>query len=268
MPSHYRKLLGSLFIAALVLISSIKLLDDYVDDYTTASITDAAITYATARGLNAVVSMIQSSSIEAGVGFVSGSVTIGELLDPINDMLERFSSVMTVVLASLAGQKVLLLIASHKLFIYLLAFVGIAAILALNFGKAGIQNLFFRAFLVLAFIRFCLAIAVALNSGVDLLFLEQQTRDNTEQIKAFQSNLLEINSAEKMDAESLRESSIDFWKNLDLEELNRKVTVGIEKFINLVAIYLLKTILFPLAFFYLTVYVIRKLWSVELNPQA
>jgi hypothetical protein len=53
-----------------------------------------------------------------------------------------------------------------------------------------------------------------------------------------------------------------------MEELNRKVTVGIEKFINLLAIYLLKTILFPLAFFYLTVYVIRKLWSVELNPQA
>jgi len=268
MPLHFKKLLGSLFIAALVLISSIKLLDNYVEDYTTASITDAAITYATARGLNALVSMMQSSSIEAGVGFVSGSITIGELLDPINDMLERFSSVMTVVLASLAAQKVLLLIASHKLFIYLLASVGLAAILALNFGKAGIQNLFFRAFLVLAFIRFCLAIAVALNSGVDLLFLDQQTRDNSAQIKVFQSNLLEISSAKKLDAKSLRESSIEFWKNLDMEELNRKVTVGIENFINLVAIYLLKTILFPLAFFYLTVYVIKKLWSVELNPPA
>ena len=268
MSSHYRKLLGSLFIAALVLLSSIKVLDNYVDDYTTSSITDAAITYATARGLNAVVSMIQSSSIHAGVGFVSGSVSIGELLDPVNDMLERFSSVMTVVLASLAAQKVLLLIASHKLFIYLLAFVGIAAILVINFGKAGIQNLFFRAFLVLAFIRFCLAIAVALNSGVDLLFLDQQTRENNEEIKAFQSNLLEINGAEGVNAESLRDSSIDFWKNLDLDELNRKVTVGIEKFINLVAIYLLKTILFPLCFFYLTVYVIKILWRVQLNPQV
>ena len=39
-------------------------------------------------------------------------MTIGEVLDPLNDMIERFSTVMTWVLASLAAQKVLLLLAS------------------------------------------------------------------------------------------------------------------------------------------------------------
>ena len=112
------KALVSIFIVLLITLSSTRLLDDYVDDYTTESITNAALTYATARGINALVSMMQSSEVEAGIGIVSGSMTIGELLDPLNDMIERFSTIMTWVLASLATQKVLLLLASHELFLY------------------------------------------------------------------------------------------------------------------------------------------------------
>ncbi len=268
MLSKTRKLLSIIFIALLVLLSSVKLLDDYVDDYTTEAITQAAVTYATARGLNALVSMIQSSNISAGIGIVSGSMSIGELLDPINDMLERFSSVMTLVLASLAAQKILLLIASHQLFIVALAILGLVTVTAIVFARPGLQNLLFKSFLVLAFIRFCLAIAVGLNSGVDHLFLEEATRENDQRIERFQENLLEINTTEMTDPESLKQSSINFWKNLNLEELNRRVTDGIENFINLVAIYLLKTILFPLLFFYLTLQTIKTLWRVEFIQQG
>ena len=130
----------------LVAVSSGRLLDDYVDEYTTTSIKNAALTYATARGINALVSMMQSSEVEAGVGIVSGSITIGELLDPLNDMIERFSTVMTWVLASLAAQKVLLLLASHELFLYLVAVLGISALLLLFYGQPRAQSLCSGAF--------------------------------------------------------------------------------------------------------------------------
>ena len=58
---------------------------------------------------------------------------------------------------------------------------------------------------------------------------------------------------------------IAFWRGLSLDELNRKISTGIENFINLVAIYLLKTIAFPLGFFYVAVFIIRRLWQIELN---
>ena len=74
------KALVSILIVLLVALSSTRVLDDYVDDYTTESITNAAITYATARGINALVSMVQSSEVEAGIGVVSGSITVGELI--------------------------------------------------------------------------------------------------------------------------------------------------------------------------------------------
>ena len=61
--------------------------------------------------------------------------------------------------------------------------------------------------------------------------------------------------------------SIAFWQSLSLGELNRRISRGIENFINLVAIYLLKSILFPLGFFYAAIFIVRKLWQIELNPK-
>ena len=257
--------IAAIFIVLMVALSSTRVLDNYVDDYTTDSIKNAALTYATARGINALVSMMQSSEVEAGIGIVSGSMTIGELLDPLNDMIERFSTVMTWVLASLAGQKVLLLLASHELFLYLVAVLGISALLLLFYGQARAQNLVFRAFLVVVFIRFALGLAVALNSGVDYLFLDEQLQSNDAGIENFQSNIIGVEPADDFDADSVRDTAISFWQGLSLGELERKISDGIENFINLVAIYLLKTIVFPLGFFYAAFYFIRLLWRVELN---
>ncbi len=260
------KALISIFIVLLVALSSTRVLDDYVDDYTTKSITNAAITYATARGINALVSMMQSSEVEAGIGVVSGSITIGELLDPLNDMIERFSTIMTWVLASLAAQKVLLLLASHELFLYLVAVLGVSTLLLLFYGQQRAQNLFFKSFLVVVFIRFALGLAVTLNSGVDYLFLDQQRQVNDTEIKNFQANVVRIETDDEFDTDSIKESTIAFWRGLSMSELDRKISRGIENFINLVAIYLLKTILFPLCFFYVAIFVVRQLWRIEINP--
>ena len=261
-----RKALIAILITLLVAVSSSRLLDDYVDDYTTGAIKNAALTYATARGINALVSMMQSSEIEAGVGIVSGSMTIGELLDPLNDMIERFSTVMTWVLASLAAQKVLLLLASHELFLYLVAVLGISALLLLFYGKSQhVRGLVFRSFLIVVFIRFALGMVVALNSGVDYLFLDQQLQANDREIENFRANIMSIDAGDEFDTDSIRDSAIDFWQGLSMSEFEGKISLGIENFINLVAIYLLKTILFPLGFFYAAVFVVKQLWRVDLD---
>jgi len=260
------KTLISVAIVVLVGLSSTRALDDYVDDYTSEAITNAAISYATARGINALVSMLQSSEVEAGVGIVSGSMTIGEVLDPLNDMIERFSTVMTWVLASLAAQKILLLLASHEIFLYLVAVLGISALLLIYHGRSRAQSLVFRCFLVVVFLRFALGLAVALNSGVDYLFLDQQLKSNDREIENFQSGIMRIDL--DADSDDIRDSVIDFWRSLSLADLQRKISHGIESFINLIAIYLLKSILLPLGFFYAVLLVIRQLWRFGLGVPA
>ena len=264
------KALIAVLIVVLVTLSSTRLLDDYVDDYTDESIHNAALTYASARGINALVSVLQSTQVEAGV-IVSGSMTIGEVLDPLNDMIERFSSVMAWVLASLAAQKLLLLLASHQLFLYLVAVLGITSLLLIYFARSSAQNLVFRCFLVTVFLRFALGLVVVLNSGVDTLFLDQQLHDNDREMEQFQSSLLGLDKSADVDSgdvEDIEDTVIAFWRSLSLDELNQKIGAGIENFINLVAIYLLKTIGFPLGFFYVAVFIIRRLWQVDLQPSA
>lgn len=265
MSIRLTKALLAIIIATLVVLSSTRVLDEYVDDYTDTALKNAAFTYATARGLNAIVSMMQSSSVEAGIGVVSGSVTVGELLDPLNDMIERFSTVMTWVLASLAAQKVLLLVASHKLFLYLVAVLGISAILLLYHGKPEILSLVFRVFLVIVFVRFALGFAVALNSAADTLFLQEQFEVNDREVANFQNQMLTLTPEQSLNPRNVHEAMIAFWNSIGIEEFNRKIGEGIEHFINLVAIYLMKTIIFPLFFFYAAFYVIRQLWRFDLR---
>ena len=261
--SNSIKTLVAIGIALLVLVSSSRVLDDYSDRYTNNAIKNAAITYATARGINAIVSVFQSSNVEFSAVVFSGSMTIGELLDPLNDMIERFSTIMTWVLASLAAQTVLLLLASHSIFLYLVAVSGIILLLLIYFGRAGAQGYALKTFLVLVFIRFSLGIAVALNSGVDILFMDRQLATNDQEISQLQNDFFNIDEDKGLDDDSIYDSAIEFWQSLSISELNRKVSEGIESFINLVAIYLLKTILFPLGFFYAAFYVVRMLWRVD-----
>ena len=72
-------------IVLIVLVSQFRLIDGYVENYTDESIKRGAIVFATARGINALVSMAQSTTVEVGF-IVSGSVSIGEILDPLNEV--------------------------------------------------------------------------------------------------------------------------------------------------------------------------------------
>ena len=127
---------------------------------------------------------------------------------------------MTWVLASLAAQKVLLLLASHTLFLYLVGVLGVSALLLLFFGSPQARNLLFRCFLVVVFVRFALGFAVALNSGADYLFLEQQVQQNDREIEQFQSRIMSIDADANADSDDIRDSVIEFWQSLSLDELN------------------------------------------------
>ena len=62
-----------LVVILLVTFSWVPTLDNYSDDYTDASILQAGAAYATARGINALISTLQTSTIQVGLG-VEGSI--------------------------------------------------------------------------------------------------------------------------------------------------------------------------------------------------
>ena len=78
------------------ILSGTKVLDHAAERYVDSGFERAMIAFAVARSINAVISVLQETEISLQVG-VGVTTSPGEILDPINDLIERFS---WVVLAS------------------------------------------------------------------------------------------------------------------------------------------------------------------------
>lgn len=72
------------------------------------SMTRAAALFATARALNAAVSVLQSSEVSGSVVVAQGTISPGQALDPVNDLVERFSALMLTATVALGGSLLLL----------------------------------------------------------------------------------------------------------------------------------------------------------------
>ncbi|MEM7279482.1 MAG: hypothetical protein AAF385_15320, partial [Pseudomonadota bacterium] len=72
----------------------------------------AFVTFAVARGLNGVISVAQGTEVAVEPGGVGVNFGVGQILDPVNDLVERFYTVMLVATSSLGLQKFLLTMGS------------------------------------------------------------------------------------------------------------------------------------------------------------
>lgn len=227
-----KKILATLVVLFLIMFSWIGDLDKYSDEYTSNAIVEAGSAYAVARGINAVVSILQTSTINVGMG-VEGSITIGEVLDPLNDLIERFSQVMTVALSSLVLQKLLLIITANKLFSSLLTLLGALSILMIWKSKIGFNPIILKLFILLVVVRFSLGFAVLANSAVDHMFLSKQIEESSAKLNDFQTsvrNLQRETELSKTDISKIRKSmDID---NTRLEKLNTQEIPILKKSLN------------------------------------
>ena len=85
--------------------------DRVADEYIDKSFKRAMIAYGTARTINALISVIQESEVHVQPWGLGVTIALGEALDPLNDMVERFSWIILVSLLSLGIQKSLVIIA-------------------------------------------------------------------------------------------------------------------------------------------------------------
>ena len=165
-------------IVVTVIVSWSGVIDHYTTAYLDEALVQASSAFLIARGLNALISFLQSVTFEFSVG-VGGSVGAGQVLDPLNDLVEQYSSAMKLAIGSLVIQKVLLEIVSDTFFKTLLTFSGLTVLLSSGFSERYINRywrlLLLRLFLALLFLRFALVIVVAANGLVDKAFLHDRT---------------------------------------------------------------------------------------------
>ena len=79
----------------------------------------ALVSFAGARALNAAISLAQGTEFSAGFG-AHITFSVGEVLDPVNDLVESFSNLMLLASVAFGIQKVLLMIGQDALVKWLL----------------------------------------------------------------------------------------------------------------------------------------------------
>ena len=214
------KLKQPILIIALLTISWWGAVDNLAAYVNGESIEDAAIIYGVARSINGVISLIQSAEL----GAIVGSIHPGELLDPINDLIERFSSVMAWSLSSLVLQKILLSVFSS--YSFKIIFTICCALMLFWRWLPVPKHVSTRAwsiFLVIASLRFSIAIVCALTAAVDQSFIQKIEQTSLKTVQVFNSDIsVGINEVAAID-EDINQELTEL--KLRVDKVNKQVEV-------------------------------------------
>lgn len=196
------QVLLSLLIAALVALCWLSVLDRTTQRQVESATTQALVAFAAARGLNAGISVLQSTEVGVGV-----STHPFEALDPFNDLVEDYSSIMKLAIGSLIGQTLLLEISSSLIFKLALTLAA-AACLVVLWWRPGSVGLAWKLFATVALTRFLLLLTLLANTAIDRAFLDQPTEQNMTQVQSL-ANEVQATSADNADGNSLSSAEQD-----------------------------------------------------------
>jgi hypothetical protein len=263
-----RNIAWTLAAVAAVVLAVSGVADSASDDYSDEAFKRGLVTFAVARALNGVISVAQGTEVAVEPGGVGVNFTVGQILDPINDLVEQFSSVMLVATSSLGLQNILLNMTgwwgvTAALGAAVLFLVG--AVWWPGGTSAGIRTLALRVFLVIAFLRFALPVLIIGTHIVFSAFLEEEHDAATAVLEATSSKIEDFNkepaAAGPGDESSLfdriGEALGSSMESLDvsgrIERLKESASSASEQIVNLIVIFVLQTIILPLAFLWLFV---------------
>ena len=204
-----------------------------------------------ARTLNAVISVMQGTEFAAQPAGFGPSIALGELLDPINDLVEQFSTLMLMATAAFGVQKVLITIGGSWA---LSLAVTVAAVgwAASRWRPAPLPWLS-RVLVGLVVLRFLVPVVTL---GSDALFQHYmldgyRAAERTLELQASEIRGLGNAAATPPAAESfvdkmkrLATSGIDISGRL--EALKAAADQTVEHVIRLIVVFVLQTMLLPL----------------------
>jgi len=277
-----RKMVWTLIACVAAALALTGLADDTSGDYADEALKRALVTFAVARGLNGVISVAQGTEVAVEPGGVGVNFTVGQILDPINDLVEQFSSVMLVAASSLGLQKILLGMTAWWGTTALLVTAAIFLAVASWWpgGTVGARSFAIRLFAAALFLRFALPVLIVGTHIVFAAFLESEHDAAAAVLEATSTEIEEFNRDEaasvgETDDPSFFDRLSDMIDNsirqLDIsgriERLKESASTASEQIINLIVIFVLQTIILPLAFLWLFIETLKRLASRALGSE-
>ncbi|HEX7037970.1 MAG TPA: hypothetical protein VF210_19545 [Pseudomonadales bacterium] len=273
---------ASLLVALLVALSWSQALDRTALDDTGVTLQRALLTFAAARGLNAVISVAQGTELAVQPVGVGVTLTVGEVLDPLNDLVEQFSQLALLASVSLGTQMLLAEVVGNAWMNGLLSAAAAAYLIVLWWPGAGrLRPVLFRVLTLAAFTRFLFVLVALTTAWIDQAVLAERQEAALNRLEITQQHIEELQEAppETLPApdseisllERLNRFFDDQRQALDiraeLDALTERVEQTIEELVNLLVVFTVQTILVPvaalLAAYWLFLWLWRWSWRVD-----
>ena len=265
----------SLIIICAVVVATVLALLPVTDtigrEHVDASFKRALAAAAIARGLNGVISVAQGTELGIQPAGVGVNFTPGEILDPINDLVERFSWIMLLATSSLGVQKVLLNMSAWHGLLLLLVVVAVLLLASQFFMKnERVKAVLGRLFLFLLLLRFMMPMISIANEMVYRTFLETDYVASSGELESARDAIGKINSEVTSESEvpsGLLERASELYKQVvDKVDFDRRYeryreaagSIG-ESTVDMIVVFVMQTLVFPLLFLAILFGVLRRL---------
>jgi len=267
-PTNWRtwlfKFAASLMMALLVALSFGGNADRAGEEFADTGFRRALITFASARAINGFISVAQGTEVAIQPGGIGAVLTPGEILDPINDLVEQFSQVMLFSTVVLGTQKLLIEVSGWIGFSVLLAAVllfWLATLWLPRLFHPATQRIAFGLAGILLLLRFLVPVAAIANEAVFDLFLEPGYEVANRHLENATRELgsEETHSAPAADDGSLLDALEGFYQSAraradvgaELEKLKTAANKTAEQIIDLIVVFMVQTLLLPIFFAWL-----------------
>jgi len=236
--------------------------DHRAETYLEKTMARAALTFALVRGLNGIVSVAQGTEIAVSPAGVGLNVSIGEILDPINDLAERFSWVMLLSTVSLGIQRVILEMGNWLGLQVLLAsglLIWATGVWKRDWGVIDLKLTARRVILLAIAVRFFIPTVAVVSNTVYDRFLNHHYREASETLTRMSEELKQFDPGAGADPDMPSSEGLVQEFQLWLAETQNLVNIRsqidlikakLERFtedtIRLMVIFTLQTVLIPL----------------------
>lgn len=265
-PGAARRIFVILALIVVLPLAWLGALDGPAGRYVESGLQRALVTFATARAANGVIAVLQGTAVDIAPAGIGVTATPGQILEPLNDLVEEFATLMLMACVSFGVQHVLVSLSatwgvSAALTLFLLAWAVPA------WRAAPAPRLIVRILVILLFVRFAPGVAAVGSEGafrVAMLgkYSEAQSQlELTKQSFAAVENDVDAQSGatflERMKAWFARKGA-DI--GLQLKALKDKADGVVRHIVTLMALFAVQTVLLPLLF----LWVVYRLFNAAL----
>lgn len=251
--------------AILVALAWLKPLDHRARTHIEAGLQRALATYAVARTINGVISVVQETGVSVQPGGVGMTFSPGQFLDPLNDLVEQISAVMLAVCVSFGIQLMLLHIGGSALVSAVLT-AGLVAAGVQTWRRRPIARWQWRFLVAMILVRFAVPFAATSAELTFRFAMADEYGAAQRQLEGTSSTVAQASPAGTAASQARPQGGVwEFLKSIPrwgdatptskdaeergrIEQIKARIDGAVEHMLRLVSIFLVQTVLLPLLF--------------------